>query len=77
MLKNDDMLRTYYSHYRIYIFYDTLFRWLLTILCSQIFSCKIVGKENRLTHRKPLQTAADYFQSDLRYLSARDSLEMQ
>ncbi|EDT7451210.1 hypothetical protein AHY37_003206, partial [Salmonella enterica subsp. enterica] len=41
------------------------------------FSCKIVGKENRLTHRKPLQTAADYFQSDLRYLSARDSLEMQ
>ncbi|EDH4009772.1 hypothetical protein GDI22_13195 [Salmonella enterica subsp. enterica] len=41
------------------------------------FLCKIVGKENRLTHRKPLQTAADYFQSDLRYLSARDSLEMQ
>lgn len=33
--------------------------------------------EQDKTHRKPLQTAADYFQSDLRYLSARDSLEMQ
>ncbi|ENZ87185.1 hypothetical protein D088_590011 [Salmonella enterica subsp. houtenae serovar 16:z4,z32:-- str. RKS3027] len=39
--------------------------------------CKIIRKENRLTHRKPLLSAADYFQSFLRYLSARDSLEMQ
>ncbi|EDW8494264.1 hypothetical protein CRB79_000460 [Salmonella enterica subsp. enterica serovar Enteritidis] len=76
MLKNDDMLRTYYSHYRIYIFM-TPFQMVANDSLFADFSCKIVGKENRLTHRKPLQTAADYFQSDLRYLSARDSLEMQ
>ncbi len=37
------------------------------------FSCKIVGKENRLTYRKP-SSDRRLFSSDLRYLSVRDSL---
>ncbi len=74
MLKNDDMLRTYYSHYRIYIFMTPFSDGFNDSLFTRFF-VQDCWQGNRLTHRKPLfRLPPGFFRSQI-YVAIRDSLE--